>query len=196
MVDSASTDRASRSLQENLGHELLKVALILLFVVLPIRLFIAQPFIVSGASMDPTFKNNDYLIVDQLSFKFEHPKRLDVVIFKYPYNKSKYFIKRIIGLPGERVIVSNGKVSVYVASSEEPTVIPPPYIDVVTSGDIDIRLGETEYFVLGDNRDASSDSRVWGPLEENLIVGTPLVRLLPAKSAAFSPGQMSEEEEE
>jgi signal peptidase I len=68
-------------------------------IVLPIRLFIAQPFIVSGASMDPTFETGEYLIVDQLSYKIDNPKRGEVVIFKYPKDETKYFIKRIIGFP-------------------------------------------------------------------------------------------------
>jgi signal peptidase I len=193
--DGAQADRAPRSLQENLGHELLKVALILLFVVLPIRLFIAQPFIVSGSSMDPTFENKDYLIVDQLSLKFDTPERFDVVIFQYPYNKSKYFIKRIIGLPGERIVVSGGDVMVYPVEAAEPELIPAPYAGVITTGDIDIRLGESQYFVLGDNRGASSDSRVWGPLERELIVGKPLLRLFPAEHASFAPGKLMPLEE-
>src|SRR3989344_4005769 len=130
-------------------------------IVLPIRIFIAQPFIVNGASRVPTFENGDYLIVDELSYRFREPARGEVVIFKYPKDTTKYFIKRIVGLPGE------------------------------TLSDYGVTLGPDEYFVLGDNKAASSDSRVWGPVRRDLIVGRPYFRLLPPKEIGILPGDES-----
>ena len=143
--------------------EFVKFTLIAVLIVVPIRLWIAQPFIVSGASMEPTFQNGDYLIVDELSYNFEQPQKNDVVIFRYPLDPSKYFIKRIEGLPGEK-IKTNGR---------------------------EITLKTGEYFVMGDNRGASSDSRVWGPLKENFIVGRAFVRLWPFNNFEILPGQQS-----
>ncbi|MFA4890538.1 MAG: signal peptidase I [Candidatus Paceibacterota bacterium] len=141
--------------------EFIKFTLIAVLIVAPIRLWIAQPFIVSGASMEPTFHNGDYLIVDELSYNFNGPQKNDVVIFRYPLDPSKYFIKRIEGLPGEN-IKTNGK---------------------------EITLKENEYYVMGDNRGASSDSRSWGPLKENFIVGRAFVRLWPFNKIGILPGQ-------
>jgi signal peptidase I len=191
-------DRASHTetpLQERLGHELLKTALFLLFVIIPIRFFVLTPFIVSGSSMDPTFENGDYLIIDQLSMRFGDPDRYDVIVFRYPYNPSKYFIKRVIGLPGEHVVIANGSVTVFNEENPDGLAVPPPSEGFATTGNVDITLGENEYFVMGDNRDASSDSRAWGPLNRTYIVGTPLVRLLPPGELGFSPGSVKSEEQ-
>lgn len=127
-----------------------------LAIVLPIRLFVAQPFIVNGASMVPTFQNGDYLIVDELTYRFREPKMDEVIVFRYPKDTSKFFIKRIAALPGDTV---DGQ-----------------------------EMGPEEYFVLGDNRDASSDSRIWGPVDRKYIIGRPLARLLPIKEADLLPG--------
>ena len=89
--------------QENFFKEIIKFALLAVIIVLPIRFFIAQPFIVSGASMDPTFADKQYLIVDQISYRFDGPKRGDVIIFRYPLNTKKFFIKRIVGLPSKTI---------------------------------------------------------------------------------------------
>jgi signal peptidase I len=137
--------------------ELLPFIIGTLAIVLPIRLFIAQPFIVQGASMVPSFQNGDYLIVDEISYRFKEPERGDVIIFKYPKDTSKYFIKRVEGLPGETI----GNTT----------------------------LGEDQYYVLGDNRGASSDSRIWGPVPRKNIIGRPFARLLPLEEASLFPGE-------
>ncbi len=151
-----------------------------------IRLYIAQPFIVSGSSMVPNFDNGDYLIVDELTYRTREPERGEVVIFRYPNDPSKYFIKRVVGLPEETVSVRDNKVSVQNAAGTE--VLNEPYITGSTQGRLSRTLGPNEYFVLGDNREFSSDSRSWGPVPRDHIVGRALVRLFPISSADILPG--------
>lgn len=169
--------------------EWLRFAIIALLIVLPIRWFVALPFIVSGASMEDTFHNNEYLIVDQLTYKFEHPERGDVIVFRYPRDPSKYFIKRVIGLPGETVKIEDGMV--IIESDEYPggLVLYEPYAETMNrTSNLTQELGEGEYFVMGDNRDSSSDSRVWGALPESKIVGRALLRLFPLNEIGLFPG--------
>ncbi len=173
--------------------ETIRFALISLLIVIPFRMFVAQPFIVEGASMDPTFSDGEYLIVDQISYRIREPKRGEVIIFKYPRDLSKYFIKRVIGLPNETVEVKNGHIFITTASSTEAVELIEPYIDEDTSPDqVKIKLKSTEYFVLGDNREASSDSRVWGPLQKGLVIGTPILRLYPLSAINVRPGYIQE----
>jgi len=167
--------------------EIIKVLLIALIVVLPVRILIAQPFIVSGSSMDPTFENGDYLIVDQLSYRFGDPERLDVVIFKYPKDPNKFFIKRIIGLPGETVSINNGSVSINSDNMEE-MVLNEKYVVHTRKDTVTVFLEEDEYYVMGDNRSASLDSRSWGPLPSENVVGKAMVRLLPISKFNIAPG--------
>lgn len=173
------------------SSEIIRFVFIAVFVVLPIRIFIAQPFIVSGSSMDPTFKNGEYLIVDEISYRFEDPQRGDVVIFKYPLDTSKYFIKRIIGLPGEHLTITGNTIAVTSAENPEVLRLDEAFLSHQTFGNVDIVLGKDEYFVMGDNRPASSDSRIWGPLKKEFITGRAFVRLLPIKRTSLFPGSHS-----
>ena len=167
---------------ENFFTELLKFALIALVVVVPVRLFIAQPFIVSGASMVPTF-----LIVDELSYRFEAPKRGDVIIFRYPKDPSQFFIKRIIGLPGETVVLTQGTVSVQKTSGES-VLLEESYVVNQGSANQSYKVPAGEYFVMGDNRPESSDSRTWGFVPRANIVGRAFLRLLPVQTIDLFPG--------
>ena len=177
---------------ENFFAELLKFALIAVIVVVPIRLYVAQPFIVSGASMSPTFQNGEYLIVDELSYHLGDPERLDVIIFRYPRNPSEFFIKRIIGLPGERVQITGGNITITTAAGEELQLEEPYIVNRGNGGRLDVTLSDAEYFVLGDNRPESSDSRVWGELPRENIVGRALVRLLPVSTLGLFPGDVEQ----
>ncbi len=176
---------------ENFFTELLKFVLIAAAIVFPIRLFVAQPFIVSGASMDPTFNNGQYLIVDELSYRLQEPNRGDVIIFRYPKNPKEFFIKRIIGLPGETVSINGNTITI--AKTDGSTVsLSEPY--VINRGNGSMRsypLKNDEYFVMGDNRPESSDSRVWGVLPRDNIVGRAFVRLLPLNTIGIFPGSTS-----
>jgi len=175
--------------KSNLFKELIKFALIAFLVVVPFRYFVAQPFIVNGASMDPTFHTGEYLIVDQLSYEtFEEPQRGSVVIFKYPEDHSKFFIKRIIGLPGETVEIRGSEVTIFNWQNPEGFALDETYITHKKNDSLKVKLGDEEYFVLGDNRLQSSDSRIWGPVERSEIVGRPLIRLFPLNQLQLLPG--------
>ena len=175
--------------QENFFVELLKFFLIAVVIVIPIRLWVAQPFIVSGASMEPTFDTGQYLIIDELSYDFSAPQRGDVVIFRYPLNTSEFFIKRIIGLPGETVTIQDGKVLI-TDTKGTTRLLPEPYIaNQGNGGPQSTTLTNDQYFVMGDNRPDSSDSRIWGPVPRSDIVGRALVRLLPVEKLGTSPGE-------
>jgi len=169
--------------------EIFKFALLALIIVIPFRLFVAQPFIVSGASMSPTFQTGEYIIVDQVTYRLEEPQRGDVVIFRFPNDPSKFFIKRIIGLPGEVVRLENGVTTIVNPETNSETVLDEQYLITDKTDDhLSITLSPSEYFVMGDNRSASSDSRVWGPVPSKNIVGRALVRLLPVSTFGVLPG--------
>ncbi len=181
--------------EEKQGYfEILKEAgrfiLITLAIVIPFRLFIAQPFIVSGDSMVPTFHNGEYLIVDELSFFLRTPARGEVVIFRYPKDPSKYFIKRVIGLPGETVLVEGGVLKI-TSTRGVTQVVSEPYISTQKLQDMKVQLADNQYFVMGDNRDESSDSRFWGPVPQAQIVGRAFARLLPVAEAGVLPGNFT-----
>ncbi len=177
--------------------EWIKVIAIALLISLPIRFFIAEPFVVNGASMDPTFATGQFLIVDRLSYRFNEPKRGDVIVFRYPNNPSTYYIKRIIGLPGETVNIRDGIVSIDFPSTITPvlsatsTTVYEPYVtsNHTSSDTLRAKLSSTEYFVMGDNRRESSDSRAWGPLPEDYIIGRPALRLYPITKLSTYPGE-------
>jgi signal peptidase I len=191
MESQNDTNKIGAVPKENFFKEVVKFTLIALVIVLPIRMWIAQPFIVSGASMDPTFKSNEYLIVDQLTYHLEDPKREDVVIFRYPRNPSTFFIKRIIGLPGETVKITDGKITITNKENPKGMIIDDPFVSPQhkTADNFAVSLGPTEYFVMGDNRAESSDSRIWGPLERKYIVGRPALRLFPFTKISVLPGK-------
>lgn len=162
--------------------EILEVVLIALITVFIVRTFIVQPFLVSGASMEPTFDDGNYLLIDEATYYFRDPQRGEVTVFRYPADRRTFFIKRIVGLPGERVVVESGLVKIGLAGSqEELQLLDEPYLEegMLTSGSIDVTLSEDEYFVLGDNRPNSFDSRNWGTLEEDNIIGLVRIQIFP-----------------
>jgi len=176
----------------NFFTELLKLALLVVIVVVPIRLWVAQPFLVSGASMEPTFDSGEYLIVDELSYHLGEPLRYDVIIFRYPEDPSKFYIKRIVGLPGETLRIEEHSVSV-VRADGTTELLEEPYVTRQGNGpNQTVTLGQEEYFVMGDNRPDSSDSRYWGPLPRKDIIGRAFLRLLPIQHIAVLPGAYAE----
>ncbi len=137
--------------------------------------FIAQPFRVQGASMTPNFFSGDYVLVDKVSYYFRSLNRGEVIVFENPENESEYFIKRVVGLPGEGIIISGGEVYI------NGKLLKEGYLpqEQSSSGEADFILGEDEYFVMGDNRLQSRDSRSWGPLKRDEVVGLVRVRFWP-----------------
>jgi|SRR3989344_3808003 len=168
--------------------EILEIAAIAIVTVLIIRNFLVQPFLVNGASMEPNFSNNDYLLIDELSYRFREPTRGEVIVFRYPGDESTFYIKRIIGLPGERVAINDGVISVFAEDDTTGLSLQETYLSpgIFTRGDTNVSLGPSEYFVLGDNRSYSFDSRSWGTLPKDNLIGLVRLRLWPlTKVQAF-----------
>jgi len=168
--------------------EFVQVIIIAAIIVLPIRYFVFQPFIVKGDSMVPNFHSGDYLIVDEISYRFSGPSRGDVIVFHYPLDESQRFIKRVIGLPGETVEVKEGKITVIPKDGENVfTLNEKLYLPdlLSTGGDVKITLKEDEFFVLGDNRQFSYDSRIWGVMPKKDLIGKAAFRLLPINQFSY-----------
>lgn len=171
--------------------ELVKIFLIAIAIIVPVRYFLVQPFFVRGASMEPNFEDGEYLIIDELSYRFREPRRGEVVVFRYPENPSQFFIKRIIGVPGDTITIEGGQVRLQNTEYKDGVILDEsPYLSdtVRTGGQATQSLGSDEYFVLGDNRVASSDSRYWGELDKKYIIGRAWIRALPlSKLQVFVP---------
>jgi signal peptidase I len=162
-------------------REFFGIILMSLVIVIPIRYYLVQPFVVKGSSMEPNFSSGEYLIVSEIEYRLGDPERGDVIIFKYPKDPSEYYIKRIVGLPGEKVKIQGGKITIFNAQHPNGMILEEEYLPGgrITRGNTEENLKEDEYFVLGDNRGASSDSRNWGTLSEKLIIGRAWIRVYP-----------------
>jgi len=173
--------------------EVVKVVIISAIIVLPVRYFLIQPFFVSGASMQPQFYNGEYLIVDEITYRSSAPERGDVIVFRYPNDPSQFYIKRIIGLPGETVEIKNSTVTVFNKENPWGLVLDEPYLKPgeITRGDIYQKIDDNKYFVLGDNRQASSDSRVWGLVDKKYIIGKVWLRAWPPDKIKIFQGAVS-----
>jgi signal peptidase I len=159
--------------------EVAEVVLIAVITVFLIRNFLAQPFLVSGASMEPNFSHGNYLLIDEITYRFREPQRGDVIVFRSPEDPKTFFIKRVIGLPGEQVSISEGDIRIFTGSGDEVTFEESYIFQGNTPGSIHAKLSPNEYIVLGDNRNNSFDSRNWGPLDEESIIGIVRLRLFP-----------------
>jgi len=185
-----TTQAERRAFWKNLS-DLVKTAIIVIILVVVTRGFILQPFIVEGSSMAPRFHTNDYLLVDKLSYHLHAVQRGDIVVFKYPYNTSVNYVKRVIGLPGETVKIDNG--SVYIINAQNPNgmKLTEPYIidnapTVPSSGASEAQyvVPADSYFVMGDNRPASSDSREWSFLPKSDLIGRVIIQAFPLAQAS------------
>ncbi|MFA5871527.1 MAG: signal peptidase I [Parcubacteria group bacterium] len=186
--------------------EIVKVVIMVVVIIVPLRVFLIQPFFVQGASMEPNFEDKEYLIINELGYKktdvginldnkefnfftvdaFRELQRGDVVVFRYPKDPRVFYIKRVIGLPGEKVEISKDQVKIY--NSENPNgfaLDESAYLSpsVQTSGEETITLSDSQYFVMGDNRERSSDSRSWGPVPKDDIMGRVILRAWPFSKA-------------
>jgi signal peptidase I len=166
--------------------EIVQIAVLALAIILPVRYFLIQPFIVKGASMEPNFYDNEYLIIDELTFQFRNPERGEIIVFRPPQHTDQYYIKRVIGLPGETVELRNGVITIFNTDVPNGFTIHESYLDPDedTEGRDRRTLGTDEYYVLGDNRDASLDSRYFGVVTQDDIIGRVWVRGLPFDRAS------------
>lgn len=169
--------------------------IVIIILVKSIQGFLIQPFIVDGGSMLPTYHNEEFLFVDKLSYRIGNPERGDIVIFKLyedpanPYN-GKYLIKRVLGLPGERIVVQNGVTTIYNKENPRGFIAEEPFVLYGDSAKTaDITLDQDHYFVMGDNRAQSYDSRYWGGLKREDIKGRVLFRVYPLSTASYEPGE-------
>lgn len=189
--------------------EAIKFTVIFAIFFLAIREFITQPFLVEGPSMEPTFQTGNYLLVDKFSYRFLHePARGEVVIFDIPdpkhtfhtcllpifgscyFETNRYLIKRIVGLPGEKVTILGGVVTIYNKDNPNGFILDDKEILYKSEMSDERILGDNEYYVMGDNRANSSDSRYWGPLPKENIVGRPILRLTPISKIGIWPGSI------
>jgi signal peptidase I len=172
--------------------DLVKSVIILAIVIYLIHIFVITLFVVDGASMEPNFQDKNYLFVDKASYWRSQPGRGDVIVFNYPGSRDQKFIKRIIGLPGEEVEIKDN--AVYIKNSENTAgfrlteaYLPESFQTSTYSGVNDWKLGDGEYFVLGDNRGNSSDSRIWGLLPRSDIIGKASVFIWPLDKVSYIP---------
>ena len=178
-----------QSFVQGLG-DFTRFASVVIVLVIVIRFFIVQPFLVSGTSMAPNFASNDYLIIDEISYRFHPVQHGDVIIFHPPVDMSTYYIKRVIGVPGDTVTVKNGVVTVTNAAHPNGVVLNEPYITPDTLvEDKTVTVPAGDYFVMGDNRPESYDSRSWGLLPQANITGRALIRLFPLKKFNIFPAE-------
>lgn len=161
--------------------ELVKLAILAGVTIGLVRYFLFKPFIVKGQSMEPAFHEQDYLIIDEITYRLRAPRRGEVIVFDSPIGNDHY-LKRIIGLPGERVKVEDNKVIVYNQEHPQGVVVQEGYLTETTPGSVTVTVGDNQFFVLGDNRDASYDSRRFGPIDREDITGRVLVRGWPITS--------------
>lgn len=178
--------------------EVIIFAIIIFGIVLPFRMYVAEPYIVSGVSMDPTFETGHYLIVDKISPEAKNPVRNEVLVFKFPESahvsaeNGKNLIKRVIGLPGDTVTIKGNEV--IISNNENPNgfVLNQSYVTHNLPSNLTVTLKDGEYFVMGDNRKESYDSRYWGILPKADIIGRPIIRLFPVSKIGILPGNYSE----
>lgn len=187
------SDTASTHVVHEQSDHFWRFAFILFAIFIPLRLFVAEPFLVYGSSMEPNFKTGDYLIVDELTYKLENPKRGDVIVLRPPVvdKEKSHFIKRIVGLPGETVIVQNSTVTIKNTEYPNGFVLNEPYLTYHSDREAIYKLGNDEYFVMGDNRPSSSDSRNWGPLKREAITGRAFLRLYPFSELSILPASLT-----
>lgn len=167
-------------------YEIVKTVVIVLFFALLIRTFLIQPFVVDGSSMEPTFHNREYLMVEKLNFALHKPNRGDIVVFRYPVDPRLNYVKRIVGLPGDRMEISGGKVTIFNNNNPSGMSLSESYIPTTVQTKV---TGDTikhtwvvdakSYFVLGDNREHSDDSRSWGLVPEQNIIGKVWITVYP-----------------
>ncbi len=159
--------------------DIAKMVVISLAIIIPVRYFLVQPFYVKGASMEPNFHEHEYLMVDEISYRFNDPKRGDVIVFRYPKDPQEYYIKRLIAMPGETISFKDGSVFI---TAEDGTLAQlderylPDSVATIALSEESVTLASDEYFLMGDNRNGSKDSRSFGPVKRSFIIGRAFFR--------------------
>jgi signal peptidase I len=189
---SSGSNPSSQPVSAGTHGSLILYTVIALGLALFIRFYVAAPYVVSGQSMEPNFDDWNYLIVDKVAYDVGTPQRGDIIVFNLPQDTNRALIKRIIGLPGETVVLSGGAITIINSQHPQGFTITEPYLDPKNLGGVNemrMTLGADQYFVLGDNRHVSSDSRIWGALPRKDIVGRVLLRLYPFNEIGLLPAQ-------
>lgn len=192
--DTSNSTSPNTPVKKSSDRALFVSVVIALLLAFAIRFLIAAPYVVSGSSMEPNFNNWDYLIVDRLTYDFETPQRGDVIVLDLPQETSRALIKRVIGLPGDTVVLSGPDPTVTIINTAHPNgfTLSEPYIEPDNYGGITntrYTLGPDQYFVMGDNRKVSADSRTWGLLPRTDVVGRVLLRLYPFNQIGILPAE-------
>ncbi|MDD2647014.1 MAG: signal peptidase I [Patescibacteria group bacterium] len=166
--------------------DVVKLVIIAFIIVWPIHKFVFQPFLVQGPSMEPNFYDREYLIVEEVSHHFVDPQRGEVVVLRSPYNSREYLIKRIIALPGERIVIKEGNIWIYNGKNPQGVKVEENYLPagLNTGGEVDQMLAVDQYYVLGDNRSVSLDSRSFGPVQRGMVIGRVWLRGWPLNRLA------------
>jgi signal peptidase I len=176
--------------------DVVSTVLIAIAIFLVVYFFLVKPHQVIGESMEPTFETHQYILTDLLSYRFRNPERGDVIVFRAPQDQTKDLIKRVIGLPGEKIRFSGGKVIISSSSYPQGFTLNEPYIndnsptkaESATRENEDYVIPPGKYFVMGDNREHSSDSRDFGAVDNSLIIGRAWLRYWPLNVVSFIPG--------
>jgi len=179
LFEPADKNEVAKESFKQFAFETLKIIIISLIIILPVRYYLVQPFYVKGQSMEPNFHDNEYLIINEISYRLNLPERGDIIVFKYPKNPSEFYIKRIIGLPGETIKIKDNQIIIFNAENpggkilDENAYLAP---GTETAGNLSVTLNDNEYYVLGDNRASSKDSRYFGPVDKKYIIGRTWLR--------------------
>ncbi|OPX86708.1 MAG: Signal peptidase I T [Pelotomaculum sp. PtaB.Bin104] len=174
-----SHQEGSSEIKKPFYREIIESVVIAVILAVIIRLFILEPFYIPSGSMEPTLQENDRIIVSKLNYRFQEPKRGDIIVFKYPLDPKRNFVKRLIAVGGETVSIKNSKL--YINNQLVAEDYLPQGLRFKDFGPVEVPAGS--YFMLGDNRNNSEDSRFWGFLPENLIVGKAVVIYWPLDRA-------------
>ncbi|HOV78562.1 MAG TPA: signal peptidase I [Bacillota bacterium] len=167
MEQGAQKKVSERADRRSVFSEIFESVAIAVILAVIIRLFVLEPFYIPSGSMEPTLKENDRIIVSKLTYRFQEPKRGDIVVFKYPKDPRRNFVKRLIAVGGETVALRNSRLYINGQPVQEDYL--PQGLRFADYGPVEVPSGS--YFMLGDNRNNSDDSRAWGFLPRNLIVG-------------------------